>query len=926
MKLRLESLELSGFKSFVNPVKLDFPGGITAIVGPNGCGKSNLTEAVTWSLGEQSAKSLRGAKMEDVIFAGSAKRRKVGMAEATLTLAADPSLEAAEDGKIVIHRRVFRTGESQYRLNGKLVRLKDVKSLLMDTGLGIRAYSVIEQGRIGMILSGKPQERRRLLEEAAGITRYKTRKRVAEVKLSEAEANLMRLDDIVSEVERALRRLKRQASAARRYQEREAEYHQLLEGVLLGRWSTLQHQLLAIREGLANAGDHESRLAADLTRDEARLIEGREQLDKLSVELADKHEHHAELAARIEGRQEFLKATRGSVGELSQRTAVSLRMADQREKDDLAHSTSLIQLATRRQELQAELAGAQSEVGRDEERLAKAEARLAASTAQIEENRSSLLEAVSQINGLRNRLHQEEIELEKGNYRQSRLSDEIDRQTHQLKGAQEALEIARGGVEELARKLAEHRRQRDTLARELEETVRREAEATEHRQGLEEELATARQRQSLLRELNKAHAEKRTRLEKALAAAGIASPQYLAQRLKAAPGWERGLDFYLGALADAVVLDDEQGPEPLALAHALAGGRAGASLLRPLPKAAPRHEIDDTAIHLSLGEALGLAPAIAASLPPAYLVEKATDAARLARLHPGVAFISREQVWATGGLLHVEGAKAQPGLLQRERELAELSTRGERLEGQLAEALSKVEELVGERAQKAQQARQLDQTIAALAQQEAVSRARLQDSETQHQRLQAQHRTMVEEQTEIDGELAKVSERRQRLRDDVVRSEARHVELQKAFDRTQEAVEAAKAEREELRTETASHRGRLELVHERITSHDREANRLKNEVQEGLEQVKLWRQEAERLQHRRGEQEAGIETAQNELSTALEQRSAAQELVLDAQRILDQQRAVLLVTTTTRRAPASRSCASTKPRLAKRPTRSPASS
>ncbi len=894
MKLRLESLELSGFKSFVNPVKLEFPGGITAIVGPNGCGKSNLTEAVTWSLGEQSAKSLRGAKMEDVIFAGAEKRRRLGMAEATLTLAADPSFEAAEDGKIVIHRRVFRTGESQYRLNGKLVRLKDVKSLLMDTGLGIRAYSVIEQGKIGMILSGKPQERRRLLEEAAGITRYKTRKRVAEVKLSEAEANLMRLDDIISEVERALRSLKRQAGAARRYQEREAEYHTLLEGVLLGRWSKLHHQLLAIRDRLVSAGNNESQLAADLARDEAQLTAGRERLDELSIELAEKHERQAELAARIEGRQEFLKATRGSVDELAQRAAVSLRMADQREKDDLTHSATLNQLAARRQELQAELAGAQTEVGRDEQRLAKAEQRLATGTALIEEKRALLLEAVGQINSLRNRLHQEEIELEKGNYRQSRLSEEIDRQAHQLKTAQEALEVAREGVEELAQKLAEQRRQRDALARQLEETVRREAEATEQRQRLEEELSTARQRQNLLEELNKAHAEKRTRLEEALAAAGIATPHYLAEHLRAAPGWERGLDFYLGTLADAVILDDEQGPEPLALARALAGGRAGASLLRPLPAGTtPRHEIDDTAVHLSLGEALGLPESLAAALPPAYLVENAADAARLARLHPGVAFISRQQVWAAGGLLHVEGAKSQPGLLQRERELAELDERSQRLEQELTTALAEVERLVAERAQKAQQARQLDQTIAGLAQQEAVSRARLQDSEAQHQRLQAQHAAMVEEQGEIGGELAKVRQRRERLQADVVRSEARHVELQSAFDRTQEEAEAAKAEREELRTETASHRGRLELVRERIASHDREAERLKSEIQDGLEQVKLWRHEAERLEQRRREQESGIETAQGELSTALEQRSASQEVVLEAQRRLDQHRGLL---------------------------------
>ena len=166
--LKVERLEISGFKSFVDPVEVRFAGGVTAIVGPNGCGKSNLSEAITWVLGEQSAKSLRGGTMEDVIFNGSDSRKPLGMAECVLTLRTDLSFPGAEDGRITIGRRVFRGGEGQYRLNGRTTRLKEVKDLLMDTGLGIRAYSVIEQGKIGMILSGKPQEREQESQCKAG--------------------------------------------------------------------------------------------------------------------------------------------------------------------------------------------------------------------------------------------------------------------------------------------------------------------------------------------------------------------------------------------------------------------------------------------------------------------------------------------------------------------------------------------------------------------------------------------------------------------------------------------------------------------------------------------------------------------------------------------------------------------------------------
>ena len=226
--LRLRRLNLSGFKSFVDPVSFELAGDLTAIVGPNGCGKSNLADAVIWVLGERSAKSLRGNKMEDVIFAGARGRKPLGMAEVTLELDTGSGFRELEDDRLTIGRRVFRTGESQYSINGKTVRLKDVKDLLMDTGLGLRGYSMIEQGQIGMILSGKPHERRKLLEEAAGVTRYKERRRIAEYKLEESLANLERLDDILSEVERSRRSLKRQANAARRYRKRQVEYQELL--------------------------------------------------------------------------------------------------------------------------------------------------------------------------------------------------------------------------------------------------------------------------------------------------------------------------------------------------------------------------------------------------------------------------------------------------------------------------------------------------------------------------------------------------------------------------------------------------------------------------------------------------------------------------------------------------------------------------
>ncbi|HQR68731.1 MAG TPA: AAA family ATPase, partial [Thermoanaerobaculia bacterium] len=217
---RLKKLDIQGFKSFVDRTALTLPGRITAIVGPNGSGKSNIADAVQWVLGEQSAKSLRGTTMEDVIFHGAARRKAIGMAEVTLTLESRGGDQWAETGgEVTIARRVTRDGESDYVLNGRKCRLRDVQDLLLGTGLGVRAYSIIEQQKIELILSTKPQDRRRLIEEAAGVSKYKIRKRQAELKLEETRANLLRLSDIVGEIERTCASLKRQASRAARWKE-----------------------------------------------------------------------------------------------------------------------------------------------------------------------------------------------------------------------------------------------------------------------------------------------------------------------------------------------------------------------------------------------------------------------------------------------------------------------------------------------------------------------------------------------------------------------------------------------------------------------------------------------------------------------------------------------------------------------------------
>jgi chromosome segregation protein len=213
----LQSLELIGFKSFAHKTVLNFHPGVTAIVGPNGCGKSNLLDAVRWVLGEQSAKALRGGEMADVIFSGTESKQPVGMAEVSLTFADCEKELGTEYNEVRITRRVFRDGVSEYLLNKSACRLKDIQMLFMDTGIGRTAYSIMEQGKLDLILSSRPEDRRAIFEEAAGITKYKAQKKEALRKLEYTDANLVRLADIMKEVKRQIGSLQRQAGKARRY-------------------------------------------------------------------------------------------------------------------------------------------------------------------------------------------------------------------------------------------------------------------------------------------------------------------------------------------------------------------------------------------------------------------------------------------------------------------------------------------------------------------------------------------------------------------------------------------------------------------------------------------------------------------------------------------------------------------------------------
>src|SRR5688572_24782935 len=358
--MRLERLEISGFKSFSDRSELAFDEGVTAIVGPNGCGKSNVADAITWVLGEQSAKSLRGEKMEDVIFNGSDARKPGGTAEVRLRLSGLPSPRAGGETPasdvpaltefhstdhggngnghstgngngngnghgdhvsleeialaftrdVEVTRRLYRSGESEYLIDGEVCRLRDVHELMMDTGLGAKAYAIIEQGKIGMILSSRPADRRQLIEEAAGITKYKSRRRSAELKLEAAQQNLTRIDDIVFEVEKQRGALKRQAAKARRYKRLRDELRRWEKVLFARRYRELAAAIDSARARLTEAREREAAAAGRLAEVEADLGRMRIELAESDTAAAAIRERAHALELAITRRQQQLEFSR----------------------------------------------------------------------------------------------------------------------------------------------------------------------------------------------------------------------------------------------------------------------------------------------------------------------------------------------------------------------------------------------------------------------------------------------------------------------------------------------------------------------------------------------------------------------------------------------------------------------------------------
>jgi chromosome segregation protein len=660
--MHLQSLELFGFKSFADKTILNFHDGITAIVGPNGCGKSNVLDAVRWVLGEQSAKSLRGDEMADVIFNGSEARKPVGFAEVSLTFTDCADELGIDWHDLRVTRRVYRDGNSEYLLNKTACRLRDIQSLFADTGIARAAYSMMEQGKIDMILSSRPEDRRAVFEEAAGITKYKTQKREALRKLEATEANLLRIGDIIKEVKRQIGSLQRQAGKARRYQALHADLRVLDTYYSRKQFDALEADLARCRAEITRVTESEDATRGRIEADENQLAEQRNALEEIDAQIASSRSELQRLEGEINAHRNQIQFNRQRTEELNEligRSRKDIAAAESKRAQqgkEIQEANALIEktneaLQTKEAELNkltGRLSDLRTERSANESKLetlqngsSEIESRIADLEEEIsglkirrettEENRRSLDAAIANVEAAR-----------------TRIQDELTAVRAAGENIQNKLDHCRAAVQAGNEKLRQHQRLVASVEKELATIERGQAEKESRlevlRQLNEEGEGLAQGSQAVLKGLHD-----RSRIKAALAGALVAN-------LDVEQNFIPAIEAALGRNLQAIVLRDAQlAPEIIAALKEKKLGQA--ALVVPQLGNSTRKERGQHPPEKSLGWAIDklkapepLAPLVAQLLHNVAIFQNLDDALTAKKRHTEIAAATLD-----GDLISTEG-------------------------------------------------------------------------------------------------------------------------------------------------------------------------------------------------------------------------------------------------------------------------------
>ena len=878
--MRLEKIKLAGFKSFVDPTTVLFPSNLVGIVGPNGCGKSNVIDAVRWVMGESSAKNLRGESMADVIFNGSTGRKPVGTATIELVFDnADGSAggQYAQYAHISVKRQVSRDGQSSYYLNGVRCRRRDITDLFLGTGLGPRSYSIIEQGMISRIIEARPEDLRVYLEEAAGISKYKERRRETETRIAHTRENLERLDDLREEVQKQLRHLERQAATAEKYKTLRAEERRLRAELIVLRLQAMSDDLARRDRAIA---EQDNRLQAAIA--EQRRIEAQIEAQRSA------HTEANDAFNAIQGRFYALGAEIARLEEAIQYA----REARRRHEADLVQARAALaqarQLSAQDSSRLAELAG---ELERDQPMLEEARSAAdaaAAALVQAEEamhawqsewdrfnQRANEPAQQAQVERTRiNHLEQQETQLQR---RQSRNAEErqqladvsLDGEIATLRERETAAEAARAqaqaGVEDLVQGIAERRRRSQSLQDQL-------AAARKEQHALTGRLSSL----QALQQAARGEDDRRTR--QWLEQHGLAKARRLLETVEVTPAWQTAVERVLAEQLQALLVDS--------LDPAAAGLEALERGVLQL------FEADNGAVDARPGtlaaEVQG--PAALRNLLKAFhTATDLTDAlARRASLAPGECLVTPDGIRVGRGWAGVQrGSDARAGVLAREREIREMNQRMGELEPRVASLDAELQAdrqalIEAEQAREVQQ-REVEAAQRGLSEVRAVLSGKLARAEQLRQRIAGLERDAAELAQQLAEGNAEMTAARSRLHAALESIEDLAVQRERLVaqrDGLREALDSA-------RRAAADSRNRMHEIALRVESMRTSEDSLRSGI--GRMQGQLAQLEARcaELQGALEEGAAPLAGQQQRLEEQLAGRAAVEEELAAARRRLD---------------------------------------
>lgn len=762
----LKALEISGFKSFADKTRFEFPAGITVVVGPNGSGKSNIVDAIKWVLGEQSAKSLRGKDMSDVIFKGSTganSRKPSGSATATIILDNAQGIFAYDAPEVHVTRRVYRSGESEYLINDEPCRLKDIKSLFRGTGVGTDAYSLIEQGKVERILSSSAKERRAIFEEAAGISRFKAKKIEAQRRLDRVETNLVRLADIVDEVGSRYRSVKNQASKAAKYKEFTDRLQELRTFVGLKDWRSFSEKLTDLESKVTGLEEESQQLASEIEEGQIKAKESETKLDSTSAKIVKQQELSSQVRERIAHVESQIELNRSRKSDLTQRVEQLEQQIEKYGKRD-------------------------SEL---KERIRLAQEELTSAQKQFDDATASLEHLQSQSSKLTTDREQLENQTQEDRAQRSQLRDLISELGKQISGFSSQVDSLTGSqnrlrsqVEELntavgskKQRLSELVAKKEDLAREAAQSDSQLSEAREKAAHSEAELN---ERKEHLAELNSRNAGLTQRanviqeLEKKQEGVNAGAKQLL-QQSKTEPGGPAGdviglvadlvqvnvkhaaiVDAALGEAAQYIVVDGQRLVQALENEELKVKGRVGIIQLSSPTTLGASADVDLTGEEGVLGRADKLVHAestriefVRKLLGGTWLVKTLADAIRLRQQKSSkIRYVSMDgEVVETDGTILVGPKSSAVGLVSRRSELRSLSRELDEIKQEIDESKASISTV------KSQLAEDEKQVEILISQNSELSR-KLAEQNSQAELAQQQLGELSERRDGVDVELS----------------------------------------------------------------------------------------------------------------------------------------------------------------------------